>query len=240
MENFYNILGIPENADDKEIKKAFRTLAKQCHPDTAKGDSAKFRQINNAYKILSNPESRYDYDKTLGNFHSKTGNFGNYTENTYNVQGKHLKKLLKEIINHGHLTSVKINYKGKTLFSLSFPMATAITMLGLIKAPIAFLIVNLGLNAVFEIEVTNQVIVMYNQAIGHHGAGRIIEAERLYNRILQRSEYFVPAYLNLGTLYRQRGENTKAAQYFKQALEIAPYGDIGEIARKNLNELRGF
>ncbi|MCP4113416.1 MAG: DnaJ domain-containing protein [Desulfobacteraceae bacterium] len=240
MENFYHILGIPENAGDKEIKKAFRTLAKQHHPDTAKGDSAKFRQVNHAYKILSNPESRYDYDKTLGNFRNKTSDFRNYTENTYNVQGKHLKKLLKEIINQGSLTSVKINYKGKTLFSMSFPVATVITMIGLIKAPIAFLIVNFGLNALFEVEITNQIVLMYNEAVGYHSAGRIIEAEQLYNRILQRSEYFVPAYLNLGTLYRQRGENRKAAQYFKQALDIAPYGDIGEIARKNLNELREF
>lgn len=240
MKNFYNILGIPQNASNEDIKKAFRILAKQSHPDTSKGDSEKFREVNHAYKILSNAESRNDYDKTLENFHNKTGDIGKYTKNTYTVQGKHLKKLIKEIINQGHLTNIKISCKGKTLFNMSFPIATALTMLGLIKAPIVFLIISTGLSSFFEIEVTNKVMTMFSKAIEYHSNGRIIDAEHLYKKVLKSSEYFMPAHLNLGSLYLQRGEKDKAAKCFKKVLEITPYGNIGDIARKQLNELRGF
>ncbi|MDM8524461.1 DnaJ domain-containing protein [Desulfococcaceae bacterium HSG8] len=240
MENFYNILSIQENAGDEDIKKAFRMLAKQHHPDISKGDSEKFRQVSHAYKILSNPEARKDYDKTLDNFRRKTGDLGNYTKDTYTVEGRHLKKLIKEIINQGHLTGIKVSYKGKSLFSMSFPVAVAFTLIGLIKAPIVFLAAQIGLSAFFEIEVVNPVMVMFNEAIEFHRVGRITEAEHLYKKVLARSEYFVPAYLNLGMLYRQRGENKKAAQYFRKVLEIAPYGVIGDTARENLAEIRGF
>jgi len=240
MENFYNILNIPENADNEDIKKAFRMLAKQYHPDIAKGGDEKFRQISHAYKVLSNPEARNDYDKTLKNFRGKTGAFEDYTGNSYTVQGKHLKTMLKEIINQGHLTGIKIKYKEKTLFNLSFPVAAAFTLIGLVKAPIAFLLLQIGLISFFTIEVTNQVMTLFNEALECHNAGRITQAERLYKNILKKSEYFMPAYINLGLLYRQRGKNKKALQCFRKVLDTTPFGEIGEMARKHLNELRGF
>lgn len=241
MENFYHILNIPETAGNEDIKTAFRMLAKQSHPDTSKGDSEKFRQIHRAYKVLYDPESRKDYDRTLKNFQSKSSAFGDYTGNTtYTVQGKHLKNLFKEIISHGDLTDIKIKYKGKTLFDISLPMAAAISFIGLLKAPIAFLLFQLGVTALFEIEVSNQVVKMFNNAMEYHNKGKMIEAEHGYKKILKKSEYFMPAYINLGMLYRQRGESSKAVECFKQVLETAPFGEIGEVARKNLNELRGF
>lgn len=240
MENFYHILNIPENADPQDIKKAFRVLAKQCHPDTVSSDIKRFRQITRAYKILSDPESRNDYDKTLNNFRSKSSEFGDYTGNTYSVQGKHLKKMLKEIITQGDFTDIKIKYKGKSLFDLSFPMAAAITFIGLLKAPIVFLLLQLGVAAIFEIEVSNKVMNKFNEALASHNAGKLIQAERSYNEILQKSEYFMPARINLGLLYRQRGEREKAIHCFKQVLNTAPFGEIGDMARKNLKELRGF
>ncbi|MDM8536537.1 DnaJ domain-containing protein [Desulfobacterales bacterium HSG17] len=240
MENFYYILNIKETAKNEEIKTAFRKLARQYHPDTSEGDSEKFRQVHQAYKVLSDPESRKDYDRTLKNFQAKTGNFKDYSGDIYSVQGKHLKKILKEIITHGDFTDIKIRYKGTTLFDISFPMAAAISFIGLLKAPIIFLLFQLGVTAVFEIEISNHIVDMYNKAMEYHNKGKIIEAEHFYKKILKKSEYFMPAHINLGMLYRQRGENSKAVQCFKQVLETAPFGEIGEIAKKNLNELRGF
>jgi len=156
------------------------------------------------------------------------------------VKGKHLKNLVQEIIRQGDFTEIKIRYKGKSLFDLSFPMAATIAFIGLIKAPIAFVLFQLGMTAVFEIEVSNPVVDMFTNAVKYHTAGKIMEAEYGYKKILQKSEYFMPARLNLGLLYRQRGENTKAVQCFRQVLEAAPFGEIGETARKHLNELRGF
>ncbi|HBG46772.1 MAG TPA: hypothetical protein DDW94_07255 [Deltaproteobacteria bacterium] len=66
--DYYEILGIPRNASEDEIKKAYRNLARQfhpdLHPDKRKEMEAKFKEINEAYHVLSNPKKRSDYDLT--------------------------------------------------------------------------------------------------------------------------------------------------------------------------------
>lgn len=64
--DYYEVLGINKNADDKAIKKAYRKLAKKYHPDINPGDAnaeAKFKEVTEAYEILSNPEKRKLYDQ---------------------------------------------------------------------------------------------------------------------------------------------------------------------------------
>lgn len=64
--NYYKILGVPRAADAEAIKKAFRKLARQHHPDANKGDKRaeeKFKEINEAYEVLSDPEKRRQYDQ---------------------------------------------------------------------------------------------------------------------------------------------------------------------------------
>ena len=64
MENYYSLLGVSGNASGGEIKKAFRTNAKQLHPDIAgSGAAEKMRKLLAAYKILSDPDRRAEYDK---------------------------------------------------------------------------------------------------------------------------------------------------------------------------------
>ena len=240
MENFYQILNVPEDAELEEIKKNFRKLAKQHHPDISKGSDEHFRKISHAYKVLSNAEARNDYDKTLNIYRSKSGKLDDYNKNSYTVEGKHLKKIFKELINQSHFTSIKIKYRKKTLLHLSYPVAAALSFIGLIKAPISFLLLHLGIGAFFTVEVTNQVMLLFEEALAHHNEDRIRQAEELYIKILRKSEYFMPARVNLGLLYRQRGENKKAIQCFSQVLDTVPFGEIGDIARKHLEELRGF
>jgi len=63
--DYYKILGVSKNATEVEIKKAFRKLAVKYHPDKNKGDKAaeeKFKEINEAYAVLSDPEKRKQYD----------------------------------------------------------------------------------------------------------------------------------------------------------------------------------
>jgi curved DNA-binding protein len=64
--DYYKILGVERNADEKEIKKAFRKLAQQYHPDKNKGDKAaeaRFKEINEAYTVLSDADKRSKYDR---------------------------------------------------------------------------------------------------------------------------------------------------------------------------------
>lgn len=78
MKDYYKILGVNRNASDEEIKKAFRKLAHKYHPDKAGGDEEKFKEINEAYQVLSDKKKREYYDKfgTAEPFGAAYGNTG--------------------------------------------------------------------------------------------------------------------------------------------------------------------
>lgn len=61
--DYYKILGVSRNASEEEVKKAYRKLAHQYHPDKAGGDERRFKEINEAYQILSDREKRAQYDR---------------------------------------------------------------------------------------------------------------------------------------------------------------------------------
>ena len=62
--DYYDILGVPRGASDADIKRSFRKLAQQWHPDvsTAAGADERFKEINEAYQVLSDPQRRQAYD----------------------------------------------------------------------------------------------------------------------------------------------------------------------------------
>src|SRR5215813_8778994 len=62
--DYYTVLGVSRDASDTEIKRAFRELARRHHPDVSPNDNGEaFREINEAYAVLSDPESRARYDR---------------------------------------------------------------------------------------------------------------------------------------------------------------------------------
>lgn len=81
--DYYQVLGIPRTATEQEIKRAYRKLARQYHPDLNQGDKqaeVRFKELNEAYEVLSDPEKRSRYDQ-LGSSYQQwqhlggTGNF---------------------------------------------------------------------------------------------------------------------------------------------------------------------
>lgn len=61
--DYYKILGIDKNASNEEIKRAYRRLAQQHHPDKVGGDATKFKEISEAYQVLSDKQKREQYDR---------------------------------------------------------------------------------------------------------------------------------------------------------------------------------
>jgi len=73
--DYYQTLGVSKGASQDEIKKAFRKLAHQYHPDKPTGNEAKFKEINEAYQVLGNEEKRKQFDQYGADF-DQQGGFG--------------------------------------------------------------------------------------------------------------------------------------------------------------------
>ena len=71
--NYYDLLGVSKSATTDEIKKAYRKLAHKHHPDKSGGDEAKFKEINQAYQVLSDDAKRQQYDQFGQTFNGGTG-----------------------------------------------------------------------------------------------------------------------------------------------------------------------
>lgn len=79
--DYYKILGVEKSASKDEIKKAFRKLAHQYHPDKNGGDSEKFKEVNEAYSVLSDDQKRQQYDTFGSNYANANGQGGGFQGN---------------------------------------------------------------------------------------------------------------------------------------------------------------
>ena len=75
MKNPFEVLGVPETADDKEIKKAYRKLAAEHHPDRG-GDAEKFKEVAEAYSTISDQQKRQQFHASSRGFDFQGFNFG--------------------------------------------------------------------------------------------------------------------------------------------------------------------
>src|SRR6266850_654870 len=76
QKDYYKILGVQKVASEDEIKKAYRKLAHQYHPDKPGGDEKKFKEISEAYQVLSDKNKRMNYDR-FGSAEPHMGGGGN-------------------------------------------------------------------------------------------------------------------------------------------------------------------
>lgn len=78
MKDYYQILGIERSASKDEVKKAFRKLASQYHPDKKTGNEAKFKEVSEAYAVLGDDKKRAEYDTYGRAFNGAGGGFGGF------------------------------------------------------------------------------------------------------------------------------------------------------------------
>src|SRR3989338_9143580 len=74
--DYYNILGVNKGASKDEIKKAFYKLAHKYHPDKKEGNEAKFKEVNQAYQVLSDDGKRAKYDQFGSAYENMGGGYG--------------------------------------------------------------------------------------------------------------------------------------------------------------------
>jgi len=91
MKNYYDLLGVSKNASKDEIKKAFRKLAHKHHPDKKGGDEAAFKEINEAYHVLTDDKKRSEYDRYGrvfdGGAGEANGDFGGFDFSGFSSSG---------------------------------------------------------------------------------------------------------------------------------------------------------
>ena len=89
--DYYKLLNVPRGATADEIKKAFRKLARKHHPDVNPGDKKaemKFKEINEAYEVLSDPDKRKKYDTLGPNWQDQFGPPPSGSRRAYNYGGR--------------------------------------------------------------------------------------------------------------------------------------------------------
>jgi len=116
LDNYYSVLGINEDATQEEIKKAYRKLAKENHPDVG-GDDVKFKKISEAYETLSDNKKRNEYDYNQKN--PFDNGFGDMFNNMFNMRNRTRSHTTTITINIGALESYigekkSINYQRNT------------------------------------------------------------------------------------------------------------------------------
>jgi len=117
--DYYKVLGVSKSASDKEIKTAFRKLAMENHPDRTGGDDSKFKQINEAYDTLKDPQKRAEYDNPQArinttNFEDAFGaGFGDIFNQMFNQRAQH--NMRRDIV-LGFTVTLQDVMQGKTSY----------------------------------------------------------------------------------------------------------------------------
>ena len=86
--DYYEVLGLSKGASDEEIKRAYRKMAKKYHPDINKepGAEEKFKEVNEAYEVLSDPQKKAAYDQ-FGHAGMEGGGFGGFGQGGADFSG---------------------------------------------------------------------------------------------------------------------------------------------------------
>lgn len=93
--DYYKILKVSKNASPDEIKQSYKDLVKIYHPDNNPGNEETFKEIGEAYRVLSNPQTKEDYDNTINSINNST-NKADYNQDTYDIFNSLFKDYIKK------------------------------------------------------------------------------------------------------------------------------------------------
>ena len=121
--NYYQVLGVPENASEKEIKKAYKKLVKQYHPDIFHGDKEfaeqKIKEINEAYDTLSVADLKAEYDEALHGVQDASSDISSYTSQAQaNYENNRVRD--NDFYNSDSYRHYSYNYYGRPRTSAEF------------------------------------------------------------------------------------------------------------------------
>jgi len=245
MLNYYKILEVSPQASQQEIKSAFRKKARELHPDLQpQSDRLAFQQVVEAYRILSEPYSRKQYDlysSLFASFSSPesfdfSAPFEWFSNVLRDISPLHYLENFKKRIMSKITGSMRIQLLGNVrcevpLF-LDFPLPQ-LDVLSHLPDPVWY---SLG-NGYFKFSIINKTILYYQQALDAFHHNYMEKAEKLLMQAIKLHPQFVLPYIALGNIYRQSGNFEKAIYYYEHVRTLDSTGIPGIIAAKYIQTL---
>lgn len=246
MLNYYQILGVPSNATPEDIKKAFRRRAKELHPDIQpSSDRLAFQQVVEAYRILSEPYSRKQYDLYSTLFSSVSHSYPGYDAFAPLDWLSHVLNdftpfkfyaSLKHSITQRITGKIRVDFFGMKHIELpvffTFPLHTT----DMVRKSPQREWLTFG-NGFFRISVINDAIHYYLEAIDELGKNAFEKAEELLKQAIHIHPTFILPYLSLGNVYRVRGDIERAKEYYRKVQKLDSTGLPGHLAAHYLQTL---
>lgn len=245
-ENYYSVLGVPQNASLKEIKLAFRRLARQYHPDLHPDDpvsAEKFKQISQAYDVLSDATKRRRYDRDFPRQKKSSTSSKNHQANSATA----LPKTASDYYNRGLLrTQTKDYSQAISDFSQAIKLNPKFIDAYLKRCEMHY---KLGdnqavLNDCYEVFNIDPTIAKayYYQGRARYSLGYVEPAIESYSSAIAQDQSYPQAHYYRGIAYKDSQnvsfavkDFTKAAELFRQQRNYDAY----RRTQKTINELNG-